>query len=94
MATRCLVGDIFPEIKFDNITLRTVGNPELRFISGSGYGNLASLENPEEISTQISINCSLREQISAAAHPWYQQGDILQPSPHKSSDLFKSSQPK
>tara|TARA_Y100000592_G_scaffold78846_1_gene124141 strand:+ start:37261 stop:41229 length:3969 start_codon:yes stop_codon:yes gene_type:complete len=74
MATRCLVGDAFPQVIIGNVTLRTTGNPELRFVPETG---VYSLENPDEVSTQISINYSLREQVSNLAHRWYQDPEVL-----------------
>lgn len=74
MATRCLVGDAFPKVVIGNVTLRTIGDPELRFVPESG---VYSLENPDEVSTQISINYSLREQVSNLAHRWYQDPEVL-----------------
>jgi hypothetical protein len=74
MATRCLVGDAFPRVVIQNATLRTTGDPQLRFVPETG---VYSLENPDEISTQISINYSLREQVSNLAHRWYQDPEVL-----------------
>ena len=56
------------------MTLSTAGNPELVFRPESGTYSLA---NPDQVSTQISIETSIQERITQSNTSWYRQSNIL-----------------
>jgi len=67
--------NIFADVGFDRVTLSTVEN-----VDPARIGNPDHEDGPialEDLTTQVSINCYIRERVSAEAASWYQQGDIL-----------------
>jgi|TARA_R110000824_G_scaffold125178_14_gene284160 hypothetical protein len=64
------LGSIFAKVGFDRVTLSTVENVDPELIN---QGEISL----DDLTTQVSINCYLREQVSADAASWYQRGDIL-----------------
>ena len=74
MSNTCLINDLIPEVKINGVTLSTAGSPELIFRPESGTYSLA---NPEQVSTQISIETSIQERITQSNTSWYRQSNIL-----------------
>ncbi len=76
--TICAPGDlsnIFADVGFDRVTLSTVEN-----VDPAQVGNENHPEGEidlQDLTTQVSINCYLRERVSADAVSWYQQSNIL-----------------
>ena len=76
--TICAPGDlsnIFADVGFDRVTLSTVNNVDPARVENENHPE-GKIEL-KDLTTQISINCYLRERVSADAASWYQQGDIL-----------------
>ena len=78
------LNNIFAEVGFDRVTLSTVENVDpaglnIEHQHGSDPGNPPPGGEIElqDLTTQVSINCYLRERVSADAASWYQRGDIL-----------------
>lgn len=78
MANPCNPPDlknIFADVGFDRVTLSTVETVDPDRIENENHP-----EGPislEDLTTQVSINCYIRERVSAQSAAWYQQGDIL-----------------
>ena len=69
------LSNIFADVGFDRVTLSTVESVDPARVENENHPD-GKIEL-KDLTTQVSINCHLRERVNADAASWYRQGDIL-----------------
>ncbi len=78
MADCSAVLNAMPEVSINSVTLATAGDPQERSgaLRQTEFGAY-SIEDESQITTAVSIRCSLQEQVSQDAAQWYQQSNMV-----------------